>query len=77
MTMPKGPGNPLLSRQLVLRLQRTSGNQAVRRMLARQAGAGVEMGEYRPSAAPTGGEESHPSWRAWLSRLFGRGQPIR
>jgi hypothetical protein len=75
MTMPFGSGNPLLSRQLLLRLQKTSGNRAVLRMIARQSGPAIEKRELASSATAISVKQTGSGWRTRLSRWFTRGQP--
>jgi hypothetical protein len=73
MTMPSVSGNPLLSRQLLLRLQKTSGNRAVLRVIARQSGPTIEKRQLASSAAAATAKQTGWGWRARLSRWYARG----
>jgi len=72
------PEQPPLSPQLILRLQTTSGNRAVQRLLQRQAAlqaaddAGRGQPAHRRPALPSGRGEARAKWWRRLPRFLGR-----
>jgi hypothetical protein len=67
------PGKPSFSPQLVLRLQKTSGNRTVQRLLARHATlrATNALDGRRSSGAPA--KRGPARFKRWLSKLLRRG----
>jgi hypothetical protein len=77
------PGEPPLSPQLILRLQATSGNRVVQRLLRRQAmprtadKIGRSRARQPPGVSVEHRDRTRSGWWRWLPRLFRGGRQGR